>query len=115
MPQLKFPAKHRTALANGDVRQAIRPIRNRPVVAGDKLHLYAGAKFTGEYKVTVVNCAGAVPIELFEWGIGLDGMDCEWSDQVAEYLAHLDGFESAEAMRQFFESRFPFSGQLIYW
>ncbi|HUW59386.1 MAG TPA: ASCH domain-containing protein [Candidatus Bathyarchaeia archaeon] len=117
MPPISFKAEFAKAVQSGRKRQTIRAMRKHPIKPGDTLYFWTGCRRQGAHKLGEAVCTGVMPIDLSEDEISLGACQniLHWSDDLVAWIAHLDGFESADAMRAFFEPRMPFRGQLIYW
>lgn len=104
----------------GQKRQTIRSYRKRPFKYGDTLHIYTGLRTKSCQKLGEAVCIEVEDIiikrngkcgpEIWVGGIWYNRSQRDW-------LAHQDGFKSAEELFIFFENNhgLPFKGQLIKW
>lgn len=125
MPSLNFKGEFAKMVASGEKRQTIRALRKRPILLpGDTLHLFTGLRTKQSRRlIEPVVCIGTVPIVLARLFVTIDLVEHEWDDALVDMLAYRDGFRSgeedattpAEQLWLFFQDRFPFMAQIIYW
>ncbi len=122
MPALNFQPRFADLVARGKKRQTIRPVRRRPIKAGDLLHLYTGMRTKGCRKLGEAVCTNVVPalIEnywIFGVGFGTEKAIKEGPPDLLGEFAQRDGFDSWPEMREWFKKihGLPFEGVLIAW
>lgn len=112
-----FKPQFAPLVKDGSKRQTIRPTPKRPVLIGSK---ESWRKWSGKpYRSSQIELAQVVvtnvrAITLAGFGMFIvSGKDATWDE--AQEIARMDGFESLEAMMQWFykEHGLPFEGILI--
>ena len=115
-----FQAAFARLVEAGTKRQTVRPLRQRPIQAGDRLSLreWTGAPYRSKQRVL----REAVVTRTVNVCLGNYGMNLEdgpmLTPQEEHAFAMADGFTDAEQMRQWFirtHNGLPFDGVVIEW
>lgn len=121
MPLLNFTPQFVGPIRARTKQQTIRASRKNPIEAGDRLFLYCGLRQPGAYRILPepVTCTRVEPISIGAAGHLIPGIVIlggnPLSDDEREALAVADGFSGWPEMRDFFQDRLPFAGQIVYW
>ena len=121
MPALNYQGRFAPRVESGEKRQTIRPRRKREIKPGDTLYHYTGMRTKRCRKLGTAVCLRCQPITINEHSMSIvvdDGTLGIWPEGgPLEWLAHKDGFDSWEEMRDWFKKRYglPFEGVLITW
>lgn len=115
MPALNFKAQFAAAVACGGKTQTIRAPRQRPIRAGDTLHLFTGMRTKACRRLRTVLCTAVRPVRISQARVWVD--ERELSLEEIKTLAVRDGFFDCVAFIDFFCAThgLPFEGQLIEW
>lgn len=106
-------------ILSGEKTHTIRAQRAHPDKPGNTLHLYSGLRHHGAQLLMRVPCVKVEEIFIrgqesnCDAGIEIDGVELSATER--EALARRDGFESFDAMLDFWEGRLPFKGHVIHW
>ena len=117
MVAYSFKKQFADKVESGEKKQTIRPVgKRRHAKVGDALQLYTGQRSTSCRKLRDAVCVFTASVR-----IDTDKFTSR-SPFVAQYdgvdgIAKADGFESWEAMRDWFDEQhgLPFEGVLIMW
>lgn len=122
MPSLNFQQRFADAVASGQKRQTIRAPRKRPILPGDRLHLFTGMRRPGCRKLGVGVVLRVRPITI---GLGFacdeirvgSGGEPFLSVVDRAVLARDDGFSCCSELVDWFRDThgLPFTGSLIEW
>ena len=121
MPAISFQERFANAVEAHVKSQTIRRVWKRPIKVGDTLYLYTGMRTKHCRKLRTVVCLDCRPITISEHSISIvtdgDTLGVWPEGGPLEWLAHQDGFDSWEEMRDWFNARYglPFEGVLITW
>lgn len=113
---LNFKPHFKDMILSGKKDQTIRRVRKRrPIVVGDTLHFYTGARTKEAEEFARTECINTAPIVIDHGYIKFDGVTLDLGDQI--YLAMKDGFNGVSSFKQFFEEHYglPFHGVMIQW
>jgi len=115
MPALNFQGRFAPLVESGEKTQTIRPLRKRPICAGDMLHLYTGMRTRACRKLGEGLCYMVSPITVTADCCYLYGFLV--SNVRAERIAQRDGFGSWRELAAWFKAQYglPFNGVLIRW
>lgn len=108
-------------ILSGEKTHTIRAHRAHPDKPGNTLHLYTGLRQKGARLLMRVPCVKVQEITIDACGhqCNCDGFveidDVELGESEREALAKRDGFESFDAMLDFWAGRLPFHGHIIHW
>jgi hypothetical protein len=116
-----FQSRFVPKILSGEKKHTIRSIRVNPDKPGNTLHLYTGLRQKGARLLMRVPCVKVEQIEIDACGhecncdgfVSIDGV--ELGETERESLALRDGFESFDAMLDFWAGRLPFKGHIIHW
>lgn len=117
MPLLGFQKHFAEKVASGEKRQTIRAFRKdgRDPKVGDRLYLYTGLRTKEARKLGEAVCTSVrgILIQRRQFQVVSDDPECPSPAN----LAKADGFESFDAMLDWFEKvhGLPFEGVLIRW
>ena len=126
MVAYNFQKQFADDVESGKKKQTVRPVgKRRHAKVGDALQLYYGQRTKQCRKLRDAVCVRMDKIAIQTFGVRLDSDSgaLQASDMAGEGLVWLenfakrDGFESWEAMRDWFEQQhsLPFEGVLIMW
>ena len=118
MPAFNFKPEFAEAVERGEKRQTIRAERRDfrlPCKPGDRLMLYTGMRTPACRKLAEAICTSTSTVQLDADHLIINGMIA--GDGKREKVARADGFETFQAMRDWFEQThgLPFDGWLIKW
>lgn len=116
MPALNFKAEFVPSILSGAKKMTIRKERQKPIVAGDQLHLYTGMRTASCRKLGTTRCSMEYGISIHENGTVLIDGQAIYRLSIHR-LAQSDGFASVTEFLEFFRSQYglPFRGRLIEW
>lgn len=117
MPVLSFKSQFVDPIREGSKTQTIRAVRKYPIVAGDRLYLYTALRTKYSQKIGEAECTDCRAITITRIGIHIKNGRTICSRYDLDQFAKSDGFESWEAMKQFWldTHSLPFTGVLIKW
>ena len=128
MVAYNFQKQFADAVESGKKKQTIRaPRKNGHAKVGDKLQLYTGMRRKGHCrKLRDAVCSGASSVKIEDHHLRIEIEQDHYcllsyaepdSQDDMERFAQADGFDSWEAMRDWFEQQhsLPFEGVLIMW
>ena len=104
MPAYSFKQRFAWAIEAGLKRSTIRPVRKRPTRPGETLYLYTGQRTACCRKLATVTCVNVRSIMIDGEGIMLDGQRIP--QQLAEQIAHKDGFTAFTDFLAFFDDQY---------
>ena len=117
MPALNFQKQFAPLVESGEKRQTIRAPRKdgRNPKFGDRLHLYTGMRTRACRKLAERTCTAATNVTIGQSFVRL--ADRYLTDDECQRFARADGFESMQAMLNWFAEThgLPFSGIVINW
>ena len=115
MPALNFQKQFAGAVESGEKRQTVRSMRKRPIREGDRLYLYTGMRTKSCRKLKETECQLVQTVWIERDALMVD--DEMATPKEREGFAHSDGFDTWEALAQWFEQThgLPFEGQVIHW
>ena len=121
MPAINFKTQFADKVESGEKKQTIRPVRKKPIKAGDTLYLYTGMRTKNCRRLLVTECISIADIKIHENKARIEERDFFWSRHEEctslNELANDDGFNSWPEMQEFFQKQYglPFEGVLIRW
>ena len=116
MPMYNFQKQFVPAVESGEKRQTIRARRkNRPQV-GQTAYLYTGARTKACRKLGEAEISFVAPVFILKDELAMGSATIRDKNEL-QFIAKQDGFESWEAMRDWFKKThgLPFKGDLIRW
>jgi len=113
---LNFKPHFKDLILSGEKDQTVRRVRKRrPIVIGDTLHMYTGARTPEAEEFARTTCTNTASVVIGEDYIDFDG--CRLDDEDASYFVQRDGFIFVADFRGFFREHYglPFYGVMIQW
>lgn len=116
MPMLNFKQRFVEPIRAGRKTHTIRSDRKTPIIPGDRLFLFCGARTKSCFRILPepVRCTRAERITIGKFGeVKIAGLFLDAAER--QLLAFSDGFSDFRDMLDFWTGRLPFEGQIIHW
>ncbi len=100
MPAYNFKPQFAADVESGKKTQTIRPQRKRPTRAGETLKLYTAMRTRECRLLAEAVCKMVLPVQIYHNAVVVDGRELGVIE--LEWLAKMDGFETAREFFDFF-------------
>lgn len=102
-------------IQDGTKTHTIRAKRKHPQKVGELMYLYCGLRQKGAFRIIPPPPCTKVEDILLQRDGSIYVAEVKLSLDEMEQLARRDGFSDLPEMMQFWDGKFPFSGDINYW